>query len=120
VPAQNPENALVKLFANTAHVLTVGDDPHTVVFKEEAAYTEEELGRPVTGPRTAVPSNTRVSLHHSVTKSRAEYAAKMTRRSAAGNFKDLAFFDALNAIATAPERVLGCRGAGGKVLPERA
>jgi len=99
-PRLSPENALVKVFANTAHVLTVGDDPHTVVFKKEGATTVDEMGRPVKGARTAEPSSSRVALYHYLTKSRAEYGAKMARGSAAGNFKDAAFFDAVNAIAT--------------------
>jgi hypothetical protein len=102
VPADNPENGHVKVIANTRHVLTVGDDPHTVVFKTERAVTVDENGEVVKGARSAgsVPSLRRIALYHYLTKSRAEYGAKMARGSAAGNFKDTAFFDAVNAIAT--------------------
>jgi hypothetical protein len=99
-PSDNPENAHVKVVANTAHALTVGDDPHTVVFKHAGAFAVDELGRAVHGARTPAPSLTRVALYHYVTKSRAEYGAKAARGSAAGNFKDAAFFDAVNAVAT--------------------
>lgn len=100
LPLQQAESNQVKVIANTAHLLTMGDDPHTVFYKTPHAFTVNELGRPVKGARTDTPSHSRIGLYHYVAKSEAEYEEKMARGSAAGNHKSMDFFWAIDELAT--------------------
>jgi hypothetical protein len=101
LPSEQVENTHVKVVANTAHLLTVGDDPHSVFYRTRGKFTVNELGARVHGAKSEAPSHTKVALHHYLTKSRAEYIAKMKRGSAAGNFKTMEFFEAIEELANA-------------------
>ncbi|WIA32746.1 hypothetical protein OEZ86_005931 [Tetradesmus obliquus] len=100
LPLQQEQNQHVKVIANTAHLMTVGDDPHRVYYHDMKRYsTVNELGVPVPGPKSP-PSHTKVALYHYLTKSEGEYMQKMRRGSAAGNYKAPEFFTAINGLAT--------------------
>ncbi len=58
-----------------------------------------ELGAQVHSAKTDVPSHTKIALYHYLTKSEAEFQAKIRRGSAAGNFKNMGFFRAINELA---------------------
>jgi hypothetical protein len=48
LPMQQEQNQHVKVIANTAHLMTVGDDPHRVYYNDMKRYgTVNELGAPV-------------------------------------------------------------------------
>jgi len=99
LPSGQVENTHVKVVANTRWLLTVGDDPHTVVYRSREKFSVNELGVRVTGAKSAVASHLKVALYHYLTKSESEYAEKMRPGSASGNYKSMAFFDAINELA---------------------
>ena len=92
LPSDQLENNHVKVIANTRHLLTVGDDPHTAFYRDKGKFTVNELGAQVRGAKTEVPSHTKIALYHYLTKSEAEFVAKIKRGSAAGNYKNMGFF----------------------------
>jgi hypothetical protein len=48
LPLQQEQNQHVKVIANTAHLMTVGDDPHRVYYNDMKRFgTVNELGAPV-------------------------------------------------------------------------
>ena len=47
LPDQQEQNQHVKVIANTAHLMTVGDDPHRVYYNNKNHYTVNELGQRV-------------------------------------------------------------------------
>jgi hypothetical protein len=48
LPLQQEQNQHVKVIANTAHLMTVGDDPHRVYYNDmKRLSTVNELGAPV-------------------------------------------------------------------------
>jgi hypothetical protein len=50
LPLQQEQNQHVKVVANTAHLMTVGDDPHRVYYNDMKRFgTVNELGAPVSG-----------------------------------------------------------------------
>lgn len=103
IPFDQEQNQHVKVVANTLYLLTMGDDPHRVFYKTRDKYTVNELGLPVKGAglgRTPA-SHTKIALYHYLTKSEGEYIEKMKRGSAAGNYKDMSFYYAINELANA-------------------
>jgi hypothetical protein len=101
LPSHQVENNHVKVIANTQHLLAAGDDPHSAFYKTKGKFTVNELGEKVRGAKTLVPSHTKIALHHYLTKSRAEFAAKVRLGSAAGHFKTFEFFNAIEELANA-------------------
>lgn len=101
LPSAQLENNHVKVVANTKYLLTVGDDPHTAFYRAKDKWTVNELGERVDGAKTRAPSHTKVALYHYLTKSRAEFEAKIKRGSAAGNYKNMGFFAAIEELANA-------------------
>ncbi|KAF6251769.1 glycosyltransferase family 92-domain-containing protein [Scenedesmus sp. NREL 46B-D3] len=115
LPLQQEQNQHVKVIANTAHLMTIGDNPHRVYYNDMKRFgTVNELGAPVPGPKSP-PSHTKVALYHYLTKSEDEYMQKMRRGSAAGNYKSPEFFTAINGLAT--ERCTGAVPLGLKCCP---
>lgn len=47
LPLQNPVHTHVKVFANTAHVRTMGGNPHEVMYLRPDVFTVNELGHKV-------------------------------------------------------------------------
>jgi hypothetical protein len=47
LPAQQEQNTHVKIIANTKYLLTMGDDPHRVYYKDDKHWTVNELGTQV-------------------------------------------------------------------------
>ncbi|KAI8476984.1 MAG: glycosyltransferase family 92-domain-containing protein, partial [Monoraphidium minutum] len=101
LPSDQLENNHVKVIANTAHLLTVGDDPHTAFYKTKGKFTVNELGAQVFGAKTEAPSHSKIALYHYLTKSEGEFEAKIVRGSAAGNYKNMGFFRAIEELANA-------------------
>jgi hypothetical protein len=103
IPFEQEQNQHVKVIANTQHMLTMGDDPHRVFYKTPDKFTVNEIGLPVKGAGlgTTQASHTKIALYHYLTKSEAEYVEKMNRGSAAGNYKGMAFFYAIEELANA-------------------
>ncbi|GBG00103.1 hypothetical protein Rsub_12844 [Raphidocelis subcapitata] len=101
LPSDQVENTHVKIIANTRHLLTAGDDPHSVFYRTRDKHTVNEMGARVKGPKTEAPSHRKIALYHYLTKSRGEFEAKVRRGSAAGNFKNMGFFQAIEDLANA-------------------
>ena len=103
IPFEQEQNQHVKLIANTQYMLTMGDDPHRVLYRTPDKFTVNELGLPVIGSGlgTTQASHTKIALYHYLTKSEAEYVEKMNRGSAAGNYKSMEFFYAIEELANA-------------------
>lgn len=53
LPLQQEQNQHVKVIANTAHLMTAGDDPHRVYYNNERFFTVNELGQRVSGSTVA-------------------------------------------------------------------
>lgn len=47
LPFEQEQNQHVKVIANTAHLMTVGDDPHRVYYTDQNYHTVNELGHKV-------------------------------------------------------------------------
>ncbi|KAF8066394.1 glycosyltransferase family 92 protein [Scenedesmus sp. PABB004] len=100
VPRGHWESTHVKMIANTGAVLGLGGTPHEVLPRRGRVVVDVD-GVPFTGPKTPTAKWHKLVLHHYVLKSRAEFGAKRTRGSGAGNVKDWAFFDYMDALANA-------------------
>jgi hypothetical protein len=89
-PAQQPVHRHVKVIGNLAHVVSASrENPHSLEYPPgSAAYTVDELFRRVEGHETReAPRYAKLALHHYVTKSAAEYQAKVARGAADGVHK---------------------------------
>ncbi|KAK9824237.1 hypothetical protein WJX72_008861 [[Myrmecia] bisecta] len=98
-PEDGGQNRHVKVIANTGNTVRVGRDPHTFEYIDGKIAVNEAF-EPVHGPITAGVSVRQIAIYHYITKSLAEYEAKMARGSAMGNHKTIEFFRGIDGEAT--------------------